>query len=114
METSNKVSVKVGPLDLHLVTTDSSDYIKSLGEKLNSELEALMSTNSAMTLTQAFALLALYSLDEAKKACDSADNLRGLLKSYLEDVNKYRASAEDARKEAEKYRALLTDNGIMF
>jgi len=104
---NNKVTLKVGPLILNLTTSDTAQYAQALAAELDSRLTAMMNSNSNMTLAQAMALVSLDAMDSVKKANDAADNLRGLLKTYLEDVNKYRCAAEDAKRENERLRAEL-------
>ena len=101
MDSKNKVTLKIGPLQLNLITGDSVEYAESLGAQLDRDLTALLASNSNLTLAQAMAMLALQSLDEANKANDTADNIRSRLKTYLEDTNKYRLAAEAAKRENE-------------
>lgn len=104
---NNKVTLKVGPLSLNLTTSDTAQYAQALAAELDSRLTAMMNSNQNMTLAQAMALISLDAIDGVKKANDASDNLRGLLKTYLEDVNKYRCAAEEAKRENDRLRAEL-------
>jgi len=104
---NNKVTLKIGPLVLNLTTNDTTQYARALADELDSRLTAMMNSNPNMTLAQAMALISLDALDSVKKANDAADNLRSLLKTYLEDVNKYRGAAEDHKRENDRLRAEL-------
>ena len=61
-----------------------------------------MNENPHISVTQAAILLSLEYADQAKKAIDNADNLRGQIKEYLEDSARYKMEAEVARRDIER------------
>ncbi|MFY9198550.1 MAG: cell division protein ZapA [Acutalibacteraceae bacterium] len=97
-----KVKLSICGSDYFIYTDDDVNYVKELGNKLDERLSKLVHENSRISITQAAILVALEYADSAKKASDSADNLRGQIKEYLEDSARYKMEAEVARRDIER------------
>jgi len=106
MAYQNRVQVKICGMEFHLTCEEDPEYVIELAEALDKKLNELTSSNK-VTLIQAAIFTALDYADAARKAEESADNLRDLLKGYLEDANKARAAADEARKELERLKKEL-------
>lgn len=105
MDSGNRLTLKIGPLTLNVIATEDSARLERLAARLDSELTALLASNTSVTLAQALAALTLQSYEETQKANDSADNLRGLLKTYLEDLNRQKSETAELRREIERLRS---------
>ncbi len=107
MENGNKLTLKIGPVHLNVVTGDPPEYLQGIASELDGRIDRLTRENPTVSPTEALAMAALQTIDETRRANESTDNLRGLLKSYLDDINRYRTAAEESKRECEKLRREL-------
>lgn len=98
----NKVKLSICGNDYFITTDDDVKYVMALGDELDERISKLVHENSRISITQAAILAALEYADSARKAEDSADNLRGQIKEYLEDSARYKMEAEVARRDVER------------
>ncbi|MDR0315163.1 MAG: cell division protein ZapA [Oscillospiraceae bacterium] len=98
----NKVRLNICGNDYFIFTDDDVKYVSILGDELDDRISKLLHENSRISITQAAILAALEYADNAKKAVDSADNLRSQIKEYLEDSARYKMEAEVARRDIER------------
>ncbi|MEG0979282.1 MAG: cell division protein ZapA [Oscillospiraceae bacterium] len=97
-----KVKLSICGSDYFIFTDDDVKYVNDLGNELDERLSKLVHESSRISITQAAILVALEYADTAKKAVDSADNLRNQIKEYLEDSARYKMEAEVARRDIER------------
>lgn len=97
-----KVKLSICGSDYFIFTDDDVKYVTELGNRLDERLSKLVHESSRISITQAAILVALEYADTAKKAVDSADNLRSQIKEYLEDSARYKMEAEVARRDIER------------
>lgn len=102
MSEKNKVKLFIAGSEYMMVSDDSEEYIKSLGEEVDGKITQLMESNSRLSPMMASILAALDYCDQYKKALSSADNLRSQIKDYLEDSARARIEADEARREIER------------
>lgn len=100
----NKVRFNICGSQYVVSTSEEDAYVQSLAERLDHDMEEIMSTTTSASVTMAAVVTALDYLDEMQKASSSAEKLRGQIKGYLEDAASARLAAENARKEAESLR----------
>lgn len=94
----------------YMITTDeSAQYMQELAADVDEKLRAALKSNK-LSMTQAAVFVALEYADMAKKASDSADNLRGQLKDYLEDAAKAKTERDMYKHEVEKLKLADADN----
>ena len=98
----NKVKLCICGADYYITTDDDIKYIQTLGDELDLKITKLMRENSRISVTQAAVLAALEHADAAKKAEQTADNLRSQIQEYLEDAARAKTNAEVSRREAER------------
>ncbi|OQA67488.1 MAG: Cell division protein ZapA [Firmicutes bacterium ADurb.Bin262] len=98
----SKVKLSICGEDYLITTDDDVKYVQSLGDELDMRLTRIMRENSRLSVTQAAVLAALEYLDSAKKAEQSAENLRSQIQEYLEDAARAKTNAEIHRREAER------------
>ncbi|MBQ0013790.1 MAG: cell division protein ZapA [Clostridia bacterium] len=98
----NKVKVSICGSDYYITTEDDPKYVLELANNLDETLSKIVHDNSRLSITQAAILASLDYADTAKKATDTADNLRAQIKEYLEDSARYKMEAEVAKRDVER------------
>ena len=78
--------------------------MQELGAQLDARIRNVMNSNERTSLVMATVMTALMQADEAKKAAQSADNLRKQLKSFFDDSNRTRVESEALRREVAQLR----------
>ena len=99
---ANKIKLVISGMDYLITSEDDEPYIQSLGTELNHRIDEMLKQNSYLSVTMASVLCALEYSDEAHKARDDAENLRGQLKRYIEDAGSARMETDEARREIER------------
>ena len=98
---ANKVKLTVCGSNYVISTTDSEEYVQSLAERLDRDMNDLMNQSPSASVAASAVVVALGYLDELQKNASSADNMRSQIKDYLEDAAKAKLAAEQARREEE-------------
>ena len=104
METVNKVKLTICGTDYVVTTEETPGYMQELGAQLDARIRNIMNNNERTSLVMATVMTALMQADEAKKAAQTADNLRKQLKSFFDDSNRTRVEAEALRREIAQLR----------
>ena len=99
---ANKVKLTVCGSNYVISTTDSEEYVQSLAERLDRDMNDLMNQSPSASVAASAVVVALGYLDELQKNASSADNMRSQIKDYLEDAAKAKLAAEQARREVER------------
>lgn len=99
---ANKVKLTVCGSSYVISTTDSEEYVQSLAERLDRDMNELMNQSPSASVAASAVVVALGYLDELQKNASSADNMRSQIKDYLEDAAKAKLAAEQARREVER------------
>ena len=73
--------------------------MQNLADRLNLDMNELMSSSKTVSITTAAVMTALSYRDELEKASGSADNMRRQIKNYLEDAATSKMAAEELRRE---------------
>ena len=102
----NKVKLNVCGTDYYLTSEDEEGYMRSIGDEVDLKMSSLLS-NPRVSTTMAAVLCSLSYADECRKAIKSADNLRTQIKEYLEDSQRARLEADEAKREVERLRREL-------
>jgi len=103
----NRVQVKIMDSTYTILADEPEEYVEKIAKEVDKRIRDLLETNDKMSVTMAAVLTAFNLCDEARKANESADNLRSQIKGYLEEINKYRNQAEEARREAARQQSEL-------
>ena len=103
---ANKVRLTICGSSYVISTNESEDYMQNLAERLNLDMNELMSSSTSVSITTAAIMTALNYRDELEKASGSADNMRRQIKDYLEDAasrqDGCRGAAPRKRRPAQK------------
>ena len=73
---ANKVRLTICGSSYVISTNESEDYMQNLAERLNLDMNELMSSSNSVSITTAAIMTALNYRDELEKASGSADNMR--------------------------------------
>lgn len=98
----NKIRLQIGGAEFSITTSDEPEYVQQLAEEINAKMTRLSKETPYLSVTLAAILTALDYCDSYKKSEESADNLRGQIKDYLEDSARARMEADVARREIER------------
>ncbi|MBQ5841309.1 MAG: cell division protein ZapA [Clostridia bacterium] len=109
METVNKVTLNICGTDYIVTTDEAPGYMQELGAQVDARIRNLMNSNDRTSLVMATVMTALMQADEAKKATQTADNLRKQLKSFFDDSNRTRVEAENLRREVVRLKKEIED-----
>jgi cell division protein ZapA len=97
-----RVKLNICGNDYYITTDEDPQYVQTLGVELDEALSKVVQSSSRLSMTQAAILVALEYADSAKKANETADNLRSQIKEYLEDSARYKMEAEVARRDVDR------------
>ena len=97
--TTSKMRLEICGSSYVVNTTESAEYMQNLADRLNLDMNELMSSSKTVSITTAAVMTALNYRDELEKASGSADNMRRQIKDYLEDAASAKMAAEELRRE---------------
>ena len=100
----NKIRFSVCGSNYVISSTDTEEYVLSLAEQIDSDMNQLLAQTPTASVTTAAVITALSYLDESKTSTGGADNMRAQIKDYLEDAAKAKLAAEEAHREVERLR----------
>ena len=95
----NKVKVRIMGREYTLGTDNSPEYTMELAEKLNANLNDMLSDTHGLSGLDVALLAALDAMDEARKAKENADNIRLQLGEYMTSADKARTGYDNAKQE---------------
>ncbi len=118
MDNLQKVTLSICGTDYVVTTDEAPGYMQELGARVDASIRTLMNSNERTSLVMASVMTAIMQADEAKKAVQSADNLRKQLKSFFDDSNRARGESDTLKREIarlkqenEDLRRQLQNNG---
>ena len=103
----NSVKLNICGSDYFLSSEDDEAYMLSIGEEVDARMSDILNGNQRVSTTMAAVLCALDYADERRKANAASDNLRAQIKEYLEDSQRSRLEADEAKREVERLRREL-------
>ena len=106
---TSKVRLNICGSSYVISTSESEDYMKNLADRLNLDMNELMSSSNSVSITTAAVITALSYRDELEKASGSADNMRRQIKDYLEDAASAKMAAEEVRRENASLKRRIDD-----
>lgn len=109
MNIINKVKVTICGKEYKLQTDESPEYIIGLAARLDKDIKDLIKLKPNFGVQNAAVFAALTSLDEAKKANDSIDNIRGQIKAYVDDAAKARVASTKAMVELREAKSRIQE-----
>ena len=106
---TSKVRLNICGSSYVVNTTESEDYMQNLADRLNLDMNELMTSSNSISITTAAIMTALNYRDELEKASGSADNMRRQIKDYLEDAASAKMAAEEVRRENASLKRRIDD-----
>ncbi|MDR2908328.1 MAG: cell division protein ZapA [Oscillospiraceae bacterium] len=107
---ANRVVVLINGVRYPIRTVEEPGYVSALAEEMDNALHNLIS-KGALSLNEALVLISLEYLDSYKKSDRNLDNMRSQLAEYMEDAASARQELNDAKKEIERLKRKLEENG---
>lgn len=104
---NSKVKLNICGSDYYITSDDEESYIRAIGDEVDRRMTDMLNNNQRVSTTMAAVLCALSYADDCHKANDAADNLRSQIKEYLEDSQRSRLEADEAKREVERLRREL-------
>lgn len=102
MEEKNTVTLNICGTEYIISSEENAGYMQELGVQVDTQIRNIMNTNNRISLVMAAVMTALDKADEAKKATQTADNLRKQLKSFFDDNNRSRSDADNLRRQIQQ------------
>jgi cell division protein ZapA len=99
MEAMNRVALYIGGTEYFFNSDEDANYVVKIGHEVDKKISDLLELNSRISTTAAAIFAALDFCDKKFKAEESAQNLRNQIKEYVDDANRARMEADEARKE---------------
>lgn len=103
----NKVKLTICGGDYYITSDDDDSYIRSIGDEVDRRMNEMLAENQRVSTTMSAVLCALSYADDCHKANAAADNLRSQIKEYLEESQRSRLEADEAKREVERLRREL-------
>ena len=88
------VKVTIAGRDYKLRTDDTPEYLLETAADLDGRISQLLRDNPSFGIQNAAVIAALTALDDARKANEAIDNIRGQIKAYVADAAKTRAAKD--------------------
>ncbi|MBQ8598966.1 MAG: cell division protein ZapA [Oscillospiraceae bacterium] len=98
----NKVRIEVYGVKFVINSTESPDYVKSIGKELDDAIRDFMSSHPRSSLTDAYLISLLDYADRLKKSEQNADHLRAQLSDYLEESARAHIEVDEYKREIDK------------
>lgn len=97
----NDVKVNICGKEYRLRTSESPNYVFSLGRILEAKINEIINSGSGSSPYGASIMVALSLLDDLNKANQKLDGIREQTKLYVDEAGKTRVERDAAQKEIE-------------
>ncbi|MBO5318233.1 MAG: cell division protein ZapA [Ruminococcus sp.] len=97
----NDVKVNICGKEYRLKTSESPNYVYSLGRVLEAKINEIINSGSGSSPYGASIMVALSLLDDLNKANQKLDSIRNQTKEYVDEAGKTRVERDAAQKEIE-------------
>lgn len=109
MNIENKVKVVICGKEYNLRTDEKPEYIKGLADRIDKEIGDMVKAKPNFGIQNAAVFVALTSLDEAAKAQESIENIRGQIKTYVNEAGKARSANEKLTAKVKELEQKIAD-----
>ena len=99
----NRTDVTIFDMNFTLVGEESPEYTQKLANYVNAKMREV-SANGGISSIAAAVLSAVNIADEYFKSVDSAENMRGQLKSYFDDASRLKDEISELNREISRLR----------
>lgn len=97
----NRVVLHICDMDFPVATDNPIDYVRLLGEEIDTKMREITSSSNRISVTQAAVLTALDFSDMYHRSGENVDEVRKQLADYLRDAEQAKMDLELMRRENE-------------
>lgn len=101
----NNVRVTISGIEYTLKTEHSVEFTQALAKEINLKINEIKTANPYISTNQIAVLIALEYGCNCKKAEERTEELRGEIKSYLEDAAQAQSERDFYKREIERMKA---------
>ncbi len=87
-----------------IISTENEEFVRRLAKEVEEKINEIYKENERISLALAAIFTSMGLCEELMIVKESADNLRGQLKTYLDDAQKATDDKEEALREIERLR----------
>ena len=95
---NERYTIKILDTPYSVMTDAGRTEVEQVASMVDTAMRELLDKNPRASVTMAAIYAAIQLADGKRRAEETADNLRGQLRSYLEDMNKLRAELDELRR----------------
>lgn len=95
--------IKICGTDFPIQTTEDDSYTLQLAEKLNKQLEDIMTATKSKNITSCLVLSSLMQFDEQQQLCHEIKNLVDMNKQLESQIIGYQTTLSGLNRELEAY-----------
>ena len=95
---NERYTIKILDTPYSVMTDAGRTEVEQVASMVDTAMRELLDKNPRASVTMAAIYAAIQCADGKRRAEETADNLRGQLRSYLEDMNKLRAELDELRR----------------
>ncbi len=95
---SERYTIKIMGTPYSVMTDASRTQVEQVASMVDTAMRELLDKNPRASVTMAAIYAAIQFADDKRRAEETADNLRGQLRSYLDDMNKLRLELDELRR----------------
>ncbi len=97
-------TLKICGNQCNIISDESEEFVKALAEEVEEKINLIYKDNDRVSLALASILTAMDFCEELRMAREGSENLRGQLKTYLDDAAKAADERDEALREIERLR----------
>lgn len=97
----NRVVLHICDMDFPVATDSPIDYVRILGDEIDTKMKEMLQSNNRMSVTQAAILTALDFSDMYHKSGENTDVIRKQLAAYLADAEQAKMDLELIKRDNE-------------
>ena len=95
---NERYTIKILDTPYSVMTDAGRTEVEQVASMVDTAMRELLDKNPRASVTMAAIYAAIQFADGKRRAEETADNLRGQLRSYLEDMNKLRPELRELRR----------------
>ena len=95
---NERYTIKILDTPYSVMTDAGRTEVEQVASMVDTAMRELLDKNPRASVTMAAIYATIQFADGKRRAEETADNLRGQLRSYLEDMNKLRAELDELRR----------------
>ena len=102
---AQSVKVNIAGIEYAIKTDESAEYTKQIADEINEKINEVKKSNPNISTMQIAILIAMQYCFESKDAQKKTEEIRGEIKSYLEDAANAQSERDFYKREIERMKA---------